>query len=574
MLETIRDKYNKINLSSKILIFITFIFVITGNLKFTENDDTFIMSIASGAYGQPNEYLVYINIIIGWLLEKLYSIFPYINHYSLFLILVNLFSFMSISKILINKDKYRNKYIDFTKILIIVILYTRIIFQFTYTTVAYVSLIAGFMYLFYGLEKECDKYKTYIKGYSYIILGILIRIQTVLPALVIAFVYILINIFKTKKVRSIFIIVSVVSVTIIISTLTSFYYDKSEHAEYNRFNEARSNILDKKQVDYLENKEEFEKLGFSENDYNLLYGWVFTDKEVFSTENLEKIVEMNTADNKYEWNFKFIINKLVNSITDSFKYKHVHVLILTILLVTVMILNRKNIIYAIMIFMSAFATNFIFYFIQRPVDRVVVPNYIFASILLIFIFDFKYAEKFIRNLKFDKKNKIKPTIILVIFNMIMLFSTTPLYAEKIMYDRNESKMYTKDNIELLEYLKENRENLYIGTGGQYEWMLMSVPILENYAKDYKVNFINDGGWETYHETYYEILNRHEIENKDRLLLSLLEEENVYYLVSPGTENHKLIEIYLEEHTGKNVEYELVDTVKNTGFSIYKYTYIN
>ena len=48
-------------------------------VRYEVNDDAILSNIAAGAYGRDTQYLVYINILIGWFLKPFFTLLPGLN---------------------------------------------------------------------------------------------------------------------------------------------------------------------------------------------------------------------------------------------------------------------------------------------------------------------------------------------------------------------------------------------------------------------------------------------------------------------------------------------------------------
>ena len=66
------------------------IFVFFGSVSYDVNDDAGMNMAAAGAYGCYSQYLVYINVVLGYLFKLLYFIFPGINCYLWFYLIADL----------------------------------------------------------------------------------------------------------------------------------------------------------------------------------------------------------------------------------------------------------------------------------------------------------------------------------------------------------------------------------------------------------------------------------------------------------------------------------------------------
>ena len=74
--------------------------ILLGKLYYSTNDDTIMNMIAAGAYGESSQYLIYNNIIFGYILKVLYTIIPGINWYLWVYLFFNLLSVITISAVI------------------------------------------------------------------------------------------------------------------------------------------------------------------------------------------------------------------------------------------------------------------------------------------------------------------------------------------------------------------------------------------------------------------------------------------------------------------------------------------
>ena len=75
-----------------------FVFFFFGNVYYDAGDDASLNLIAAGAYSpRASQYLVFENIVLGYIFKILYRIFPYINCYLIFFITMSCLSMFLVS---------------------------------------------------------------------------------------------------------------------------------------------------------------------------------------------------------------------------------------------------------------------------------------------------------------------------------------------------------------------------------------------------------------------------------------------------------------------------------------------
>lgn len=61
-------------------------------IRYQLNDDAIISNIAAGAYGKDSQYLVYVNILVGWVLKGLYFVYGGVNWFVVLLLAGGVFA--------------------------------------------------------------------------------------------------------------------------------------------------------------------------------------------------------------------------------------------------------------------------------------------------------------------------------------------------------------------------------------------------------------------------------------------------------------------------------------------------
>ena len=115
--------------------------------RFAINDDPAMMSIASGELlGEPNEHLIFINVIIGHFLKFMYTVLPQLNWYIL------LFYFCHFVAMTVIFYVFLRNSLTLCNLLLYFLLFVFIEVNFLtnlhFTTTAFVLGISGFLLLF------------------------------------------------------------------------------------------------------------------------------------------------------------------------------------------------------------------------------------------------------------------------------------------------------------------------------------------------------------------------------------------------------------------------------------------
>ena len=328
------------------------------------------------------------------------------------------------------------------------------------------------------------------------------------------------------------------------------FYNNEVYKKYNEYNRFRTILHDNAYVSYEENKEIFDEIGWSENDHYLFYTFNFGDENVFSKENLEKIVEYKKSQgNLYYYNtdIENIINNLVGQMRDTNPY--ISVLFIATFLIAIYT-NKEKRGYIVAIFLVTIAVNCIFIVLNRSMQRVVIPEYILGIAMFLYL------------IKYRKENVEKINLIMAM--SIFLIVTTTIFAGGV-YQFNYYLEDYSNYKEVIEYTNSHRENVYLYTVPSLQYRYLTYSVYEMPPKGAFSNLRVMGGWDMYTKNYYDFKERY---NLDGTFLDLLK-ENVYLIDGDVTwsgnyyQNYiKHITLFIKEHYNKDVTYEKIKTFDN------------
>lgn len=290
----LKDRRNSWNLFSVFLIcFIEFVLILKcSRVVFESNDDAAMNIIASGSLtGEPSEFIIFSNILVGYLLKLLYLKISGVNWYSWYLIGSIFVGYFSIQALLINfrLGNMQKLIIHISMLLILV----SSIEKLQFTRAAAIVLLAGFMIVF--LYKQ-TLYKPIfnIIGVLLIVLGSLIRIDVFYMYTILAIPFIII-ILKNSGYKRLFKFGIAVFIVLLTNLYNSYIYNNNEeYKEYKEINYYRANIT---VVDYPFFKYNFVKpildsVGWTYEDYDLATNFNYDiGINKFSKESIKSIVE-------------------------------------------------------------------------------------------------------------------------------------------------------------------------------------------------------------------------------------------------------------------------------------------
>ena len=534
------------------------------SLKYEQVDDMIIYGLYSGLDGTYNIYGVYIHPFICAILSILYRIIPVINWHTIFLLSMQFICFSVIGTILVNRNNSQKSYIMYT--ILASVCYTALLLLIQYTSVSALLIATAFFIIFDMIEKNRKSKKRLIFASILFAIGIMTRMQSILiiaPFFAIYLIYkfgkYIIN--KTeenkKNIQELLkeYVVLVIIAIIVYGSNVLIYNTNETYKNYIEYNNLRAELQDLSYTNYEENKKIFDEIGWSKNDHYLFYTFNYGDENVYSKENLQKII-----DYKKENGEKYNLNKDINDVWDSLleqlkgSNKYISILFFATFILAIYT-NDKSKFFITFIMLTTIAVNVLFVVLNRAMLRVVIPEYILGTAIMLYLTKYKKQE--------DRKE------IYGIIAIIILLSITfggDIYNFE--YDFSSYKNYQ----DIIEYTNSHKENTYLYTAPAMQFRYLAYPVYTMPPKGAFSNLRVMGGWDIFTQNYYDFKQRNNLEGT---FLDLLK-DNVYLIDGDvnwsGTyyKNYKknIIE-FIEQHYGKNVKCEKIKTFEN--IYIYKLT---
>ena len=446
------------------------------------------------------------------------------------------------------------------------IFYVILLMLMQYTSVSALLILTALIMLIDILEKnETAKIKYIIGMYILFAIGIMTRMQSLLIIIPFFGLYFVINLVKYKVLKQLqkdtvikmlkyYLIYVIITVIVYVSN-TVIYNSDEVYKNYMEYNDIRATLHDITYVDYEENKEIFDEIGWSKNDHYLFYTFNFGDENIYSKENLQKILDYKIQkDGKFNFNtdIEDISKNFISESGDSITY--ISILFITLFIIALFYSNKTK--ENILIFLATIGMHILFIIIGRSMLRVVIPEYIIGTVLLIY------------NLNFNRKNKINDNIknCTIICFMILIICT--FVGNKYNYGY---KLENYENYrELINYTNNHKENVYLYTVPSLQDRYLTYSAYQMPPKGAFSNLRVMGGWDMYTENYYDFKERYNLEGN---FLDLLK-ENVYlidgdvYWSGRRYQNYKEnVILSIKENYDVDVTYEEIEHFGN--LTIYK-----
>lgn len=527
-------------------------------VKYEQVDDFIIYNLYSGLDGTNNFYGVYIHPIICIILGNIFRIIPYINWHSIYLLSMQFICFTLIGYKILKKQDNKMSIILYT--IFASICYTILLMFVQYTSVEALLIFTSFFLI---IDEE-DKINKKILIFILYTIGILTRMQSVLMVLPFMLIYLILKIFSCKRNKNAkvelkklfiyYIIYFIITVIVYISNLI-LTNSNAVYKEYTEYNFLRTQIQDFSYLNYEENKEIFDEVGWSENDHFLFYTFNFGDENIYSKENLQKIYEYKIQ----KYGKMYLDIDIKENLKDFFTqiiYIYTFIFIIFISFFVTSLFTKEKNYNNILFFLIPFLMHIIFIFLGRCFIRVVLPEYIMGIALILY------------NIKIENDIKINYNIKNITILVIIIIILSTILGKK--YERGY-KLEKYDNYrELINYTSNQKNNVYLYTVPSLQDRYLTYSVYEMPPEDAFENLRVIGGWDMYTQNYYDFKIKHNLEGN---LLDLLK-DNVYLIDGDVIWSGKRYDNYKEniilaikENYNKEVICKEIKQFKN--LSIYK-----
>ena len=481
---------------------------------------------------QENMLLPYVGIGLSTLLVALQKIFHGWNIYFIFLVLSYCGSISIFNDFLYKKKLY-------VLIPLTLLMQCVLIKYFSFSVISYLVASAGILLLFN---------QSLVMGILTVAIGISIRPQIASSLLVLVLPFLIYEILKNKKWKEMLILIGIVFSIHVSNKVYSM--TRSDVQEYLKWNELSTNLRDFPEINYEKHREEFEKLGISENDLQVSTYWLFAEKKALNNEMLEKIQSVRSITEKYSFDIpQFINDYFQNAILVAY---------LILFVVWLVIFKPKNI-WAWLLPLTPFILIGALFVRQRVVERVYLP--LMVSFLMFFLI---YAPEF-----YEKRQWFKKKVVFLCVQGILL-----IVGYKWLEFMNQEWYWfptINDSMNLTYHqVVENHPDQLI-IFGSYGTLVNAQPSLSTFRirpNQVVSNTTTLGNWQTFSPHYTNLLKQYHIEDTDNLLSSAVNnDEVIFFWYKDSSSMNRIITIF-KEHYQKTVYFEEIKQV-DSEMSIFK-----
>lgn len=566
LLKNIQIKYL---ITYMICLLLPFVVLLFFKCDFLINDDFYMMLIARGDFGDKSQYLIFINLIIGYILKGLYYIAPAVNWYVILQLGIIIVCFWILTLFIFQSFKW--KYACVIKIIMFVC------FEFSYYTelqfnkTAGVACITGFLLIYHASKKQKHKKLFYVLGVLLLVAGGAYREgvfkQTALfgvglvawemfDVLIESRGEKLVCLMKQAWMRLVrlkgYIICALFS-TVLIYTLTfinNYIYLNGEFSDYKQFRANVTAITDYYIPDWASSEEEYLAKGISEEEYIFVKNYLLADTEVFDAEKLETMAAMGESLNKSEVFLSEIKSVIINTFAgSSLKIYYVVVLIMGL---TAMITGRGRTKIRVLFQMMIFVGCILFYcFIGRTREYIEIGMALAAFLTIIEALSQDESGE-----GFEEK-----PVYVIILTLFIVFGGVQFNRENIAYRKMmcaRGSYFT----ELYAYMKDNEQNFYLLSTNDTTYEYYSFSLFYQSGAEFTPNRFRLGDWMVRTPFTEQVLQQYEIENPIR---SLIDKDNVYLVCNEpvseyeGSMTEAFCDYFLAEYDIE-IDYEIVKEI--------------
>lgn len=513
-------------------------------------DDSVMMSIASGGYGEYSSYIVFSNIFYAKVIVTLNAYVGRINWYFAIQFAVVFFSFVSITYVLLKKFTYKLGVVLGTCFLICFSYELYVTYQFTKS--AAIATAAGCFILFYFLESEKIKKRWIFSGIALIVVGSLIRFYAFLAVMGVFFILGIIRIIlhlknKQKKrvvlyLCSFFIAVSISFGFYIIDK--SIYNNQPEWKEYKEYNSLRSQIRDYPIPVYEDNKAEYAKIGMSRNDYENMMQWNIGDTDYYTVDLFEKILNISPENSEEAKEDSTFLNGVLFYLQEYMETNWSKCFALAFLLILFISKKKKTTVVSGIITLGIIWALSMYLYLQGRygLQRIELILWLAGFLLLLSINRSYYT--------WEKIGKAGSCFLMIGVSLLTVLVCFEEYKTNI--ENKTANIEAKKEVrEFYDYIGYDKEKVYLldATSG---YMGEEMGLFEAYTLGYCDNVLGLGGWYTNSPVMKNTQQFYGIEN---VFADVVNNPDVYIVDKQNID----VEIqYIREHYNPNAYAEEVE----------------
>jgi hypothetical protein len=499
-------------------------------------DDLYVMLAASGFYtGEPSEYLLISNILLGKVFQWLFTIYPSVNWYSYLLTALNFICMTVLLYLFLKKAK--SLLSVFVFLIVFLVFGVEFYIRIHYTFIAFLCGFTGLFLLIF--QSPGNRIATKILYYSAVfflfIMAFLVRKESFYGIFAFSIIVIIFEFFKKRNYSFAVIIALIVSIGFLLKFYDANYYRTNFDPNFSAYFDAQYVLNSENKIPREISSDVLSKFDWSENDMAMISAWFWVDQNVFNQEKLTQFVNQV----KRVKNFGETINTLFKEIVT--KPPSVKYFLILLVITIIALLKKESRTFLILTLINVAIVCILLVVFKNLNYRVLRPVWFFLiTVNLLYIFtNCKMNEILIT--KFRRYILITLTLFTIAISLAVI---------KHQNDVNRQLRYSFDGA--FDEINRNPNSIFVFRS-IYE--VYGFPVYKAPGHFSSKNVIITD-WFTYSPVYYDILKYHKI--KDNLMTGLLYNDN-YLIVNSVILENIFIKFY-REHYNLNTCY-----TKSNGF---------
>jgi hypothetical protein len=531
--------------------FVLYLFVFRPGYQ-VDDDITMIQMVSGYLGGQSAPFMVFSNVALGFLLNVLYRLPTNLNWEILIFFAIHFLSVWSLVYIVFAlplKTTYK-----LFGILVVLLSDSLFLLNITFTTTATFAVISGFISILVAAYNGFRFPKRMlIFGGLLILAGSLIRIESFLLVLLLIFPALMFirRFFHLKNlVISSAITILVVGLFYLFNTL----YVKSfpQWDAFYKYNDVRSQLQDTPRVRLSNMKDLYTSIGWNFNDYRLFMSWFFPDEQLYSSSNLQHLVDRipGTEKNIIRATISYFYPQPYFDDLDSLPY---FFLIAAGVIALMVYPSLRKAIFPITVLLLTFLV-LIFSLIWTQKVPLRVWDSFLATVSVFGLFFFIWTE--LDSDDSQKKQKfgfVVPTLLGLasLLALYYAFSTTRLNIRR--QDAYRKELFDLNSLQVLGMIQSNALIIAPANGIPLTW---SNPMFLDLPNPKYMEM----GWLTFSPSYYNMLNEYNI---PALPAGFYQNDNVYLMVKSSLRDS--VAEFFADHYRTKVVLQLMYSQPNYGF---------
>ena len=549
------------------------VLLLADRVVYIEHDDTTNVAIACGAYGTPSPYIVNPHLILGYILKFLFTVCNEVNWYTVLLLTADMFGVLVLDMVFAMSKQKKASF--FCVAVVLSLMLFIVLTDFTYTVTAYWAGIAGLIGLTYVFVERTEENHRCLIGIAAGIslgFGLLIRASTMQTLLIVYASLIVTALLRQKNWKPVLIALVVVCLMGIFIMSSIWMNGRNPiQKHYISWEAIRGSAVDCAVVPYDE--EVFSERGITYNQYQAIYWQYYFDYDNVDIDTMETLIELNSPQNKYDLDVIGILKNHFSLWRDReqlMRFASLHrILFAAVLLFYLVFGRKKDYPFLFLTWGSTVSAEFVFHFIQRALYRIVMPGYLMGIVLIMLCcsIDFQKEQKlYSLNISIQK--------IAATLAVLLACASVSLY---VWHGEYQAWLYSDTQRAVLDYLAENSDKVFLAGDASVYGIEVSDSIWSHLGKRGIWNLI--GNWETYSVPYYELMERHGIQDPDHVLREAIDNDKILLLTRLADDFpvhlHWVLNL-VEENYNIKAELEKVEDVSSTDvgngyitYSVYK-----